>query len=54
LLPESLPLETHLAAEDRKQKSKKKTLTAPGIGGRSKGIGKRRGAKRPPAVPGRR
>ena len=26
LLPESLPLETHLAAEDRKQKIKKKNL----------------------------
>ena len=28
LLPESLPLETHLAAEDRKQKAKKKSLNS--------------------------
>ena len=45
LLPESLPLEAHLTAEDRKAKNKKKTLS---IG--SKGIAKRRGppGKRPP------
>ena len=34
-LPESLPLETHLAAEDRKQKGKKKTLN---LAARSRGI----------------
>jgi len=42
LLPESLPLETHLAAEDR-SKTKKKSLT---LNKNSKGIGKRKpGAK---------
>ena len=35
LLPESLPLETHLAAEDRKKVNKKKTLN---IGNKSRGI----------------
>lgn len=35
LLPESLPLETHLSAEDRKSKNKKKTLS---VAQRSKGI----------------
>lgn len=35
LLPESLPLETHLAADDRKQKAKKKTLN---LAARSRGI----------------
>ena len=35
LLPESLPLETHLAAEDRKVKNKRKTLN---VGNKSRGI----------------
>ena len=50
LLPESLPLETHLASEDR-NKAKNKALKK---NAKSKGIKKGRNVKRPPANPGRK
>tara|TARA_B110000285_G_C14701798_1_gene413782 strand:+ start:298 stop:456 length:159 start_codon:yes stop_codon:yes gene_type:complete len=51
-LPESLPLETHLASEDR-TKAKNKALAKKNA--KSKGIKKGgRNVKRPPANPGRK
>ena len=49
LLPESLPLETHLASDDRKTKNKALKKS-----NKSRGIKKGRGVKRPPANPGRK
>ena len=51
LLPESLPLESHLVDDRNKQKNKKTLST---IGHKSKGIAKRRTVKRPPVNPAKK